>query len=112
MWEYNVITELRIMYKDKNGITRDRSFIILKETKHFVGYNGDVDSDESGYDDSVSLFYKQQLKKYDKIINIYSDNKWIKPDFKTKYKKRVDDFIGTESYIFSIFKIKTAQVKW
>ena len=52
----------------------NKQFVILKETKHFVSYNGDLDSDESDYEDAVDLYYRQQMKKYDKIMSFSLNN--------------------------------------
>jgi hypothetical protein len=88
MWEYYVITELRIIFQDKNNKIQDKNFCIHKETKHFIGYDGDFDSDESGYEDARDLFYKKQLKKYDKIIILYNNGHFIKADYEKKYKDK------------------------
>jgi hypothetical protein len=111
MWQYYVITELRIIYTDRNNLVEDRRFVIEKETKHFVSYNGDLDSDESGYDEAVDIYYRQQLKRYDKIICLYSYDEYVKKEFKTKYESRVKDLVSEGSRIINIFKTKYTQIK-
>jgi hypothetical protein len=112
MWEYYVITELRIIYKDSNSKVYDKTFVILKEIKHFVSYNGDLDSDESEYESAVDLYYKQQMKRYDKIINLYSCGEYIKPEYQRKYQKRVRDLLPPDVYIINISKMKSTEIKW
>lgn len=111
MWQYYVITELRIIYTDRNNLVQDRRFVIEKETKHFVSYNGDLDSDESGYDEAVDIYYRQQLKRYDKIVCLYAYDEYVKKQFKTKYESRVKDLVGEGSRIINIFKTKYTQIK-
>jgi hypothetical protein len=111
MWEYYVITELRIIYESENKIYT-KQFVILKEIKHFVSYNGDLDSDESEYEDAVDLYYKQQMKKYDKIINLYSNGEYLKQEFKLKYEKRVQELLPRDAFIINISKMKYTQMKW
>jgi hypothetical protein len=112
MWEYYVITELRIIFQDKNNKIQDKNFCIHKETKHFIGYDDDFDSDESGYEDARDLFYKKQLKKYDKIIILYNNGHFIKADYEKKYKDTISNLIGDTCKIISISKMKFAQMKW
>lgn len=112
MWEYYVITELRIIYKDSENKIYYKQFVILKETKHFVSYNGDLDSDESEYEAAVDLYYRQQMKRYDKIINLYSGGKYLKTEFKNKYEKRVRELLPSNVSIVSISKMKSTQIKW
>jgi hypothetical protein len=92
MWEYYVITELRIIYKDSNSKVYDKTFVILKEIKHFVSYNGDLDND--------------------KIINLYSCGEYIKPEYQRKYQKRVRDLLPPDVYIINISKMKSTEIKW
>lgn len=112
MWEYYVITELRIIYKDSENKIQDKQFVILKETKHFVSYNGDLDSDESEYEAAVDLYYKQQMKRYDKIINLYSCGKYLKTEFQRKYERRIKDLIPRDAFVINVFKMKYTQLKW
>lgn len=111
MWQYYVITELRIIYKDKTNTFKDNKFVICKEILNFSNYTGDVDSDETEYEQTIELYYKQQLKKYNKIINIYSDNRYIKPEFEKKYKRRINELIGNGCEIIHVFKTKYTQLK-
>lgn len=111
MWEYYVITELRIIYKDIQHKIHNKQFVILKEIKHFVTYNGDLDSDETEYEDAVDSYYKQQMKKYDKIINLYSDGNYIKSEFKRKYESRVLDLLPQDAFLINISKMKYTQLK-
>ena len=112
MWEYNVMTELRIIYKDSQNKIYNKQFVILKETKHFVNYNGDLDSDESDYEDAVDLYYRQQMKKYDKIINLYSNGEYLKQEFKLKYESRVLELLPHGVFIINISKMKYTKLKW
>lgn len=111
MWQYYVITELRIVYIDRNNNVQDRCFVIQKDTKYFVNYNGDLDSDESGYDEAVDVYYRQQLKRYDKIICLYAYDEYVKKEYKIKYESRIKDLIGEESHIINIFKTKYTEIK-
>jgi hypothetical protein len=112
MWEYYVITELGIIYKDSQHKIHNKQFVILKETKHFVSYNGDLDSDETEYEAAVDLYYKQQMKKYDKIINLYECGKYIKPEFQRKYESRIKDLIPQDASLINVSKMKYTKLKW
>lgn len=89
MWQYYVITELRIIFQDEFKNVHDKRFVLHKELKFFVNYNGSLDSDESGYEDAINEYYQDQLKKYDKVIYLYSEGAFIKEKYKTKYQDRI-----------------------
>lgn len=111
MWEYYVITELRIIYQDIYKKVHTKNIFIHKETKHFIGYNGDFDSDESGYEDDRDLFYRNQLKRYDKTILLYSDGNFIKEEYNKKYRKWIENIIDNDNEIIVVSKTKFTQLK-
>ena len=61
-WNYYVYTILDILYC-KDNLNSTCEYIVGKERKHFNSYDGDIDSDESEYDQAVNEYYEKQLTK-------------------------------------------------
>jgi hypothetical protein len=99
MWQYYVITELRVIFQDDLKNIQDQRFVLQKELKFFVNYNGNLDSDESDYENSVNQYYQDQLKKYDKIIYLYSEGSYIKEKYKSKYHDRIIRLINNNNHL-------------
>jgi hypothetical protein len=118
MWQYYVITELRIIFQDEFKNVHDKRFVLHKELKFFVNYNGSLDSDESGYEDAINEYYQDQLKKYDKVIYLYSEGSFIKDKYKTKYQDRIRRLLhnsqdADENYnLILVTKSKYTEIKF
>jgi hypothetical protein len=80
-------------YIDKNLNIYDYnllSFINLEHNRGYYSYYTLLDEDEEGYHDAWKENIKRQLEPDMKPIEIYSNNKFNKLSFETKYKKLVE----------------------
>ena len=108
-WNYYIYTILNILYC-KDNINDECEYIVSKERKYFNSYDGDVDSDESGYEQAVNEYYEKQLVRFDKQITIIDDSQYLKPFFKEKYEKDIYRCIPKDSTVLKVVKIKYASI--
>lgn len=107
-WVYYVYTILQILYETEDCKRGQIEHILSKKCKYFTEYNGDVDSDETDYNNSVNEYYKEQLRKYDKHIILMESNDYVRPRFMDKYNERVLRVIPKGGKVIRVIKQKYA----
>jgi hypothetical protein len=108
-WDYYVYTILDILYC-KDNLNSTCEYIVGKERKHFNSYDGNIDSDESEYEQAVNEYYEKQLTKFDKKITIINNSQYLKPIFKEKYERDIYRSIPKDSTVLKVVKIKYATI--
>jgi hypothetical protein len=110
-WSYYIYTTLNILYC-KDNVKDECEYIVSKERKYFNSYDGNIDSDESEYENAVNEYYEKQLCKFDKKIIIIDDSQYLKSYFKDKYERDIYRSIPKDSIVLKVVKIKYATIIW
>lgn len=102
--DYYEKTFLRIQLKD----TMQENIIIelYCERGYFKEWSGQVDSDDSDYDDTIREYYHSQLEVDFSPIIIFMNGKYMKESYKQKYDKKLSEMVEDFNKIYKITKEK------
>lgn len=108
-WDYYIFTILQITY-EKNNVECEYEYVLTKQKKYFTSYNGDIDSDESGYEQDIHDYYDKQLKKYDKTIVLFDNSQFVKQSFQKKYEDDIIRCLPHDAVVIKVIKTKYAHI--
>jgi hypothetical protein len=104
-----VETSLNIMYISPNNEHKFEKINLYIEKKQLYKYDGEIDSDDEFYEESLQTFYHNQLESCNKELLIYDNGDYILDKHRSKYHNIVLQTIGRNNTIIKIIKIKYAK---
>jgi len=104
-----VETSLNVMYITQDNQHRFEKIHLYIEKKKLNDYDGEIDSDDEFYEETLQTFYHNQLEYYNKELLIYDNGDFVLDKHRSKYQNIILQKIGFNNTIVKIIKIKYAK---